>query len=88
MGWNVRNIGTATWDPESVEFMYLGGARLNLEELALLDTSVAPGEDIVLSVDMKAPKNSAKYTTYWGLRQGDTFFCRLMLSIYVEKVIE
>ncbi len=83
VGWNVRNNGTAAWDAGSVEFMYLGGARLHNDELAHLDTTVAPGEDIVLSVAMKAPRNSTRYTTYWGLRQGETFFCRLMLSIYV-----
>ena len=85
VGWNVTNNGTAAWDAQSVEFMYLGGAKLHNDELAHLDTTVAPGEDIVLSVAMKAPRNSTKYTTYWGLRRGDTFFCRLTLSIYVRE---
>ena len=85
VGWDVRNVGTAEWNADSVVFMYLGGAKLHADQLTHLDTSVAPVDEIVLSVPMKAPRNSTRYTTYWGLRQGDTFFCRLMLSIYVEE---
>jgi len=84
VGWKVSNNGTAAWDADSVEFTYLGGAKLYDYALVHLETSVAPGQAAVLSVHMKAPRNSTKYTTYWSLRQGDTFFCRLMLSIYVE----
>lgn len=83
-GWMVQNIGTATWDAGSAEFTYLGGAKLHNDELFPLQTSVTPGQTIVLSVPMKAPRNSTKYTTYWGLRRGDTFFCRLKLTIYVK----
>ena len=85
VGWNVKNNGTSAWDAGSVEFVYLGGAKLHNDGGFQLDRTVAPGERIVLSVAMKAPRNSTKYTTYWGLRQGDTFFCRLMLTIYVRR---
>ena len=84
MGWKVRNNGTVGWEAGSVEFTYLGGAKLYDYPLIQLKTSVAPGEDVVLSVHMSTPRNSTTYTTYWSLRQGNIFFCRLMLSIYVE----
>jgi hypothetical protein len=84
VGWQVTNNGTAAWDANSVVFTYLGGAKLHKDELVHLQTTVAPGQAVVLSVPMRAPRNSTKYTTYWSLRQGDTFFCRLMLSIYVK----
>ncbi len=82
-GWDVKNTGTATWEQGSVEFTYVGGAKLHNDPSFPLDTTVTPGDEIVLSVPMKAPRDSTKYTTYWALRQGDTFFCRLKLSIYV-----
>jgi hypothetical protein len=85
VGWNVRNIGTAAWDVNSVEFVYLGGAKLHGIDTGPLDTTVAPGQTIVLSVNMIAPRRPARYTTNWGLRQGDVYFCRLMLSITVEE---
>jgi hypothetical protein len=84
VGWNISNTGTVVWDADTVEFTYLAGARLHDYDLVHLDTSVAPGQSVVVSVHMKAPTNSTRYTTYWSLRRGDTFFCRVQLSIYVE----
>jgi hypothetical protein len=83
-GWKVTNTGTVTWNPGSVVFTYLDGAKLHRDPLVQLKASVAPGQSVVLTADMKAPTNSTTYTTYWGLRQGDTFFCRLTVSIYVR----
>jgi hypothetical protein len=85
IGWNVKNTGTAPWDVGSVEFMYIGGLKPHDDERMQLQTSVAPGEDIVLSAHMIAPRNSTRYTTRWSLRQGDTFFCSLMASFYVTE---
>ena len=83
VGWMVRNNGTDTWDVNSVEFTYLRGAKLYDYPLVHLKTSVFPGQQVVLSVHMRAPRELTMYTTYWSLRQGDTFFCPLRLSIYV-----
>ena len=83
VGWDVQNTGTATWEAANVQLTYLGGAKPHDSELVQLEASVAPGQEIVLSVHMIAPRNSTKYTTHWSLRQGDTFFCPLMLSFYV-----
>ena len=83
-GWKVRNDGTDTWDVDSVEFTYLRGAKLYDYPVVHLKTSVAPGQEVILSVHMRAPKNLTRYTTYWSLRQGDTFFCPVMLTINIE----
>ena len=84
VGWKVRNNGTDTWDVNRVEFTYVHGAKLYDYALVHLKTSVAPGQEVVLSVHMRAPRNSTTYTTFWSLRQGDTFFCPLVVSIYVQ----
>ncbi len=84
VGWDLRNVGTATWEQGTFEFVYLGGARLYAGDRVPLNTSVAPGDEIVLSLPMKTPdRPSSQYTTHWGIRQGDTYFCRLTLSIVV-----
>ena len=83
-GWKVVNTGSATWDPNSVVFAYLGGAKMYDSPLVRLKGSVASGQSVVLSVHMKAPRDPTRYTTYWSLRQGNTFFCIQALSIYVE----
>ncbi len=84
VGWSVMNTGTTTWSPGSVEFTYVSGARLQAEPLVGLKSSVATGQSIVLTVGMRAPRNSTTYTTHWSLRMGDTYFCPLTLWIYVQ----
>lgn len=84
VGWKVMNNGTDTWDAGSVEFTYLRGARMYDYALVHLKTSVSPGQAVILSVPMRAPNKSDGYTTYWSLRQGDTFFCPVTLTIFVQ----
>ncbi len=83
-GWKVTNTGTLPWDPGSVDFVYLSGAKLHDEPLVPLKARVAPGQSVILSVAMTAPKNSTSYVTRWSLRNGDTLFCPLSVSIYVQ----
>lgn len=80
-GWNLRNSGTVTWDPGTFRFVYLGGRKLSNTDQVSLRTSVAPGQTIIISVPMKAPEIADIYTTHWGLRTGDTYFCKLTVTI-------
>jgi hypothetical protein len=84
MGWQVQNTGAAPWYPGSVVFEYIGGSKLHLYPQVNLQGSVQPGMMTTLSVDMRAPKNPTKYGTLWSLHQGDTWFCRVRVSIVVE----
>ncbi len=85
VGWDIKNTGTTTWEPGSFEFVYLGGAKLAThDDVIPLKESVPPGQDVVLSVPLKAPLTPNKYTTHWGIRQGQTYFCRLTLTIWVQ----
>jgi hypothetical protein len=84
VGWDVTNTGSATWFPDRVVFTYLSGAKLHRDPLVKMDDIVSPGQQVILSVEMQAPHNSTKYTTYWSLREGDIYFCRLFVSIYVN----
>lgn len=84
VGWNVTNTGASTWTPGSVQLTWVAGAKMSAEPTARLKASVAPGQSVVLSVQMRAPKNSTLYTTHWSLRRGNTYFCPLTLSIYVD----
>jgi Ig-like domain-containing protein len=83
-GWKVTNTGTATWAPGRVDFVYMGGAKMYDDPLVRLRASVVSGQSVVLTVRMRTPLNSTKYTTYWSLRQGQIYFCHLSLTIYVN----
>ncbi len=84
VGWNVTNTGASTWTPSTVLLTWVAGAKMSAEPTARLKITVAPGQSVVLSVEMKAPMNSTLYTTHWSLRRGNTYFCPLTLSIYVD----
>jgi hypothetical protein len=84
VGWKVTNTGTAAWDRRTVEFVYVGGAKLYDYDLVHLESNVQPNQSVVLTVSMKAPLNSTTYSTYWSLRQGRNYFCNLRVSIYVR----
>ncbi|HET6845744.1 MAG TPA: NBR1-Ig-like domain-containing protein [Anaerolineales bacterium] len=83
-GWHVTNIGTEVWSPGSVEFAYLSGAKPNRDMVIPLKFAVSPGQSVILTAEMKAPRNSTTYTSFWGLRQGNSYFCRVSVSIYVK----
>jgi Ig-like domain from next to BRCA1 gene len=83
-GWKLTNTGTSPWDAARVEFVYRAGAKLDAEPVVHLRVSVAPGASVVLSVAMTAPRQPVMYTTRWSLRKGDTYFCPLSLSFYVN----
>ncbi len=82
-GWNIRNIGTATWDPTNFRFVYLGGRKLSNTDQVSVPTTVGPGQSVIISVPMRAPWTPGTYTTHWGLRTGNTFFCKLTVTIVV-----
>lgn len=84
VGWSVRNNGTATWDPISVDFEYFSGTKMYRFSPAQLPISVAPhSAPVVLGADLVAPMNPGKYSTVWTLRRGQDDFCHVSVSIVV-----
>jgi hypothetical protein len=82
--WKVKNIGTKTWDRNSVDFIYSSGTEMNKVPGYDLSANVKPGEQTNLGADMEAPKKAGTYTTTWTLRVGDTNFCKMSLTINVK----
>ncbi len=82
--WTVKNIGKNAWDRNSIDFVYLSGDKFHKVSGYDLSKDVKVGGSIILTVDMKAPKNSGNYTTRWTLRSGDTNFCTMSLTINVR----
>ncbi len=83
-GWNIKNIGTDTWDSNTFALVYLGGAKLSTTDVVRLPESVSPGDSVIVSVPMRAPWRTGMYTTHWGLRQANNFFCRLTVTILAD----
>jgi hypothetical protein len=84
VAWTITNTGTATWDPEGVDFTYVSGIKMNQTPLVHLPTTVGPGETVTLAVDMRTPNKTSRYSTVWSLRRGEDFFCSVRLTISVS----
>jgi hypothetical protein len=82
--WKVKNIGTRTWDQNSVDFIFDSGTDMAKRDGYDLTTNVKSGAQISLGADMVAPKNSGNYTTTWTLRVGSDEFCKMSLTINVR----
>jgi len=85
--WAVRNTGTATWESQTFDFIYLKGDEFH---------KFADGEDLndIISTDethdfflnMVAPSTPGFYQTWWSLVDGhQTPVCILYLSINVVE---
>ena len=81
--WLFVNTGSAPWLPGNVDFAYTGGTKMNLYTVVPLRQSVPPGNSVSFNVDMRAPSKPSDYTTFWSLRRGTDYFCRVKLTISV-----
>lgn len=86
MTWTIKNIGTTTWNTSYQLRYYLADATLRFGAADIrFPKEVKPGENIDLTVGMKAPSAAGDYTTIWVLTndQGANFYT-ITLSIKVS----
>jgi hypothetical protein len=68
--WRLSNNGTCTWN-SSYALVFVGGDAMGGPAAQQLTTgTVAPGQEIDLSVTLKAPDSQKSYTGNWKLRNG------------------
>lgn len=65
--WRFKNIGNCTWD-SSYTLIFDVGDQMGGPTSVPLPQSVAPGEEVELSVDLQAPAKSGSYRSFWRLR--------------------
>jgi hypothetical protein len=83
--WRVKNIGTRSWDHNSIDFIYLSGDKFYKVAGYDLSSNVSTGSTVNLGVDMIAPRNRGTYTTTWTLSVGtNQTFCDVSLTIVVR----
>ena len=83
MDWQVRNVGTETWDSNSADYRYLSGDKLHKTSVYDLNSSVPPGGQTEIRVAMKTPGAAGTYSTVWVIKTGQTQFCRMTINIQV-----
>jgi hypothetical protein len=65
--WRLKNIGTCTWTRD-YDLVFITGARMSNTKAVPLKANVKPGETIDISIELRAPVLTGKYTDYWALR--------------------
>lgn len=84
--WTVRNTGSKNWGKNSIDFKYISGTKMHTYGDAYdLAKDVGPGQSITLIVDMISPKQKGYYTAVWGLFRGSQSFCKLSITINVNR---
>ncbi len=84
--WTVKNSGTKAWSTTGTDFKYISGTKMHTYSDAYdLSASTGAGKKITLVVDMIAPKAKGYYTAVWGLSNGSTTFCKLSVTINVNR---
>ncbi|MBM3136716.1 MAG: hypothetical protein FJZ98_00845 [Chloroflexi bacterium] len=65
--WRLRNVGTCTWNT-NYKLVFFEGNQMNGPATKNLTQSVAPGEQVDFSVDLKAPASGGTYKGTWRVR--------------------
>ena len=71
--WTFKNAGTCIWNTE-FDFYFVSGDRMEGTDLDLR-TNIEPGDEITISVPMKAPTGLGEHIGFWAFRDpAGTFF--------------
>ena len=65
--WKLQNAGSSTWTT-SYSLAYISGEQMGTVTSVALSQSVAPGQQIDISVDMVAPTALGSYQGYWKMK--------------------
>jgi next-to-BRCA1 protein 1 len=71
--WTMRNDSVAEW-PEAVHIMHVGGDAVAVDgaKVKLPVQRAQCGEEVDISVQLKAPTRPGRYVSYWRLMDRDT----------------
>ena len=65
--WTIKNLGNCTWD-KSYKLIFWSGDLMGGSTYYDLPEVVLPGDDIAISIILKAPATDGNYTGYWRLQ--------------------
>jgi hypothetical protein len=65
--WRLKNNGTCTW-PKYYGLVFTSGSPLGAPASVAMPVSVAPGQMVDITVNMKAPTTPGSYRGYWMLK--------------------
>lgn len=88
--WRVKNTGSTTWD-SSYSLVNIDGNNWDANVTIPLTTTVAPGEEVNLSVTLRAPSSSGGHLSRWFLMNpssqtfGEELYVYITVGTKVDK---
>lgn len=86
--WKIKNIGSCSWgDAYTLIFSY--GERMSGEAVPLA-AAIAPGQEVDVSVNFKAPDLPGTYFSSWTMQndQGIPFLGNDNKSLYIQIIVQ
>lgn len=80
--WRVKNTGTCAWT-RGYQIMWSYGDNRMGGQATALDSDVLPGQEVEISLTLKAPLTSGTYSGYWVLRNNNGFTFGERLSVII-----
>ncbi len=80
--WKVKNTGTCTWT-RGYQIMWSYGDNRMGGQATALTSDVLPGQEVDISLTLKAPLASGTYSGYWVLRNNNGFTFGQRLSVII-----
>ena len=86
--WKIKNIGSAAWG-EGYKLIFSYGERMS-GQAAPLSAAIAPGQEVEVSVNFKAPDLPGTYFSAWTLQnnQGVAFQGNDGKVLYVQIIVQ
>lgn len=85
--WRVRNVGTCTWNG-SYAIVFDHGVKLGAPDAVPFPGTVAPGQEVDLSLSMAAPAAEGTYESYWKFRNSSgIIFVTNPFSVKINVII-
>jgi hypothetical protein len=86
--WNLKNIGTCTWNT-NYKAVFISGSAMGGPASKALTASVAPGATLALSLSLTAPSSAGTYKGVWNLQDDSgKNFANFWVQIKVGSVSE
>lgn len=84
--WRLKNSGTCTWSSDYSLVFVTGNRMEGVSPQTLVGKTVAPGQNVDISVNMVAPATAGGYTGYWQMQNASKVV--FGQSVYVDiKVV-
>ena len=83
--WRIQNTGVTTWTTD-YDLVFISGERMGTTTEVACPSSVAPGQQVDISVTLTAPTTLGTYTGYWKMRNATGGLFEYGVTVVIDVV--